>query len=78
LGTQADLPPNFEGGRAKLKVHLAPSGGGEGFFATLRIICAVGDFPESAHDQEGVELSVKHGPKFKEQVSGFTLFIRTE
>ena len=77
-GTQADLPPNFEGGRAKLRVHLAPAGGGEGFIATLRVICAIGNFPESAHDQEGVELNVRRGPNFKDQVSGFTLFIRTE
>lgn len=75
-GPQDDLPSNFEGGRAKLKVHLAPSGGGPGFSATLRIICAVGDFPESAHDQEGFELSIWRGPNFVDQVSGFTLFIK--
>ncbi|MBI3282633.1 hypothetical protein HYZ70_00980 [Candidatus Curtissbacteria bacterium] len=77
-GTQDDVPAGFEGGRAKIRIHLAPSGGGEGFFATMRVICAIGDFPESAHDQEGIELNIRRGPNFKEQVSGLTLFIRTE
>lgn len=73
-GTQPDLPANFEGGRAKIRVHLTPSTGGEGFDGTLRIICAVGDFPSSA--EEGVELTLRHAPNFTDIVSGLTLFIR--
>lgn len=75
-GVPQGTPPEFEGGRAKLLIHLAPNSGGEGFLATLKIICALGNFPEGAHDQEGFELSIKHGPNFKDQVSGFTVFIR--
>ncbi|MBI3282631.1 hypothetical protein HYZ70_00970 [Candidatus Curtissbacteria bacterium] len=75
-GSGEEFPPNFEGGRAKLRVHLAPDSGGEGFLATLRVICTIGNVPKGA--EEGIQLSVKHGPNFKEQVSGLTLFVRTE
>lgn len=74
-GTQAGLPPNFEGGRAKIRIHLTPSGGGPGFDGVLKIFCTIGDFPQSAH--EGVELVLWRGPNFTEKVSGLTLFIRT-
>lgn len=75
-GTQGDLPPNFEGGRAKIRVHLTPDGGGAGFDGSLRIICTIGDFPSSSH--EGVELTLWRAPNFTEKVSGLTLFIRND
>ncbi len=73
-GMQDGLPPNFEGGRAKIKVLLHPSGTSSTFEATLEVFCTIGNFPGSAH--EGVQLKVKHGLNFKDEVSGFTLFIR--
>lgn len=73
-GVPQGTPPEFEGGRAKLAIHLQPDGGGEGFHAKLYIICTLGKFPASAH--EGVELTIQHAPNFSESVSGFTLFIR--
>lgn len=73
-GPQDDLPPNFEGGRARILVHLVAPGGSE-FNAVLKVVCAVGDFPTNAH--EGVELNLKGSPNdFTEIVSGLTIFIR--
>lgn len=75
-GTSPDLPANFEGGVAKLRIHLAPASGGSGFFATLKIFCTIGDFPSTAH--EGIKMVVRRAPNFSQIISGLTVFIRTD
>lgn len=76
-GIPQGLPETFIGGRARMKVHLIPDGGGEGFNAFLKIDCTIGDsIPPSA--VEGVELNVFGSPpNFREEVSGATLFVKT-
>lgn len=76
-GTPQGLPENFFGGRARLRVHLTPDGGSDGFDATLKIDCAIGDnLPSSSI--EGIELNVFGSPpNFREEVSGATLFVKT-
>lgn len=76
-GTPQGLPENFFGGRSRMRVHLAPDGGGEGFDATLTIDCTIGHkIPSSA--KEGIELNVLgNAPNFREEVSGATLFVKT-
>ena len=66
-------PANFEGGLAVIEVHLAPTGGGEGFDATLNLSCVIGHPPTGA--DEGITLAVEEGPNFNHSVSGITLFI---
>ena len=73
-GVIQGTPPELEGGRAKIRVHLSPSGGGSGFDAVLKLYCKLGDFPSST--EEGIRLYVSHGPKFTEQVSGENVFVR--
>lgn len=76
-GIPQGLPENFIGGRTKMKVHLMPDGGGEGFDAILKIDCTIGDnIPASA--VEGVELNIFGSqPNFREEVGGATLFVKT-
>lgn len=76
-GVPQGLPENFFGGRTRMRVHLAPDGGGEGFEAILKIDCAIGDkIPASA--KEGIELNIFGGaPNFREEASGATLFVKT-
>lgn len=76
-GTPQGLPENFIGGRTRMKVHIAPDGGGEGFDAILTIDCTIGDkIPRSA--KEGIELNIfGKAPNFQEEVSGATLFVKT-
>lgn len=77
-GTPQGLPENFIGGRSRMKVHLAPDGGGEGFDAILKIDCTIGDkIPSSA--KEGVELNIfGSAPSFRDEMSGATLFVKTD
>ena len=74
-GSESDLPPTFEGGKALMLIHLSPSTGGSGFDAVLRITCLVGSPPAGAH--EGIRLNVQDVINFNKEVSGLTLFIRT-
>lgn len=76
-GVPQGLPEAFIGGRTRMKVHLTPDGGGDGFDAILKIDCTLGGrIPSSA--AEGVELNIHGGaPNFREEVSGATLFVRT-
>lgn len=76
-GVPQGLPDTFFGGRARMRVHLSPDGGGDGFEAILKIDCTLGDkIPASA--KEGVELNVfGSAPNFREEVSGATLFVKT-
>lgn len=76
-GVPQGLPADFFGGRARLRVHLTPDGGGDGFDAILEIDCAIGDrIPASS--VEGIELNVLgRAPNFREEMSGATLFVKT-
>ena len=74
-GTAPPFPPNFEGGKALVSIHLSPSTGGAGFDGVLRITCLIGSPPAGAH--EGIRLDVQDVINFDKEVSGETLFIRT-
>ena len=74
-GTAPPFPPNFEGGKALVLIHLSPSTGGSGFDGVLRITCLIGSPPAGAH--EGIRLNVQDVINFNKEVSGNTLFIRT-
>ncbi len=74
-GTESDLPPTFEGGKALVRIHLSPNTGGSGFDAVLRITCLVGSPPAGAH--EGIRLNIQDVINFNKEVSGDTLFVRT-
>jgi len=69
------LPPELEGGKALLRVHLTPAAGGAGFDAILRITCTLGD-KVPASSMEGFRLDVPGVINFNKEVSGFTVFIR--
>lgn len=74
-GAAQGFPPETEGGKAEIQVHLTPALGGPGFDAILRVTCELGDkIPASAVD--GVRLNIQGVLNFNEEVSGFTLFIR--
>lgn len=75
-GAVQGLPEEFEGGTARIRVRLIPDGGGEGFNGVLKVVCTLGDdIPSSA--VEGIRLRVIGGENFSDEVSGFTLFVRT-
>jgi hypothetical protein len=74
-GTMPGVPPNFEGGKALLLIHLSPGTGGAGFDGVLRITCLIGSPPAGAN--EGIRLNVQDVINFNKEVSGNTLFIRT-
>jgi len=74
-GTMPGVPPNFEGGKALLRIHLSPNTGGAGFDGVLRITCLIGS-PPPAGGNEGIRLNVQDVINFNTEVSGETLFIR--
>lgn len=65
------LPPNLEGGLARMEVELAPAGSTETLEATLQIDCGI----NSPTGAEGVQLAVEDALTFNHEVSGFTVFI---
>ena len=71
-----DLPAEFEGGRALIKVILDPDSTGPSFEGTLKVTCLLGDkIPKKA--EEGIQLNIREIPiHFNKEVSGETLFIR--
>lgn len=69
-GSVQGIPPQNEGGKALLRIHLSP-----GFDAILRVTCLLGDkVPAGAH--EGIRLAGQGALNFNQEVSGETLFIR--
>ncbi len=70
-GNVPGLPPNFEGGLARIKVELIPAGSDETIDAILRIDCAI----NSPTGAEGIQLAVEEGLNFNTEVSGLTVFI---
>ncbi len=74
-GILQGLPEEFEGGRALIRVHLAPASGGPGFFGVLRVNCLLGKY--RSKDMEGIRLLVPQAKiNFNEELSGATLFVR--
>ena len=70
------LPPpddNLEGGKANIRIHLSPSGGG-GLNAILQIHCLLGAPPPGA--SEGIRLTVQDVINFNREVHGETVFIK--
>ena len=65
--------PTFDGGYARMRIHLAPVGGGAGVDAILEFDCNLGLNPPG--HEEGVRLAIQGGPNFNEKVSGETVFI---
>ncbi len=69
-GVPQGLPPNFFGGKVKLKVSLGDVGRG-----VSTINCELGKIPPGQL-YEGVKLVLGHGWNFTKSPSGQTLFIR--
>ncbi len=76
-GIPQELPEEFEGGRALIKVLLDPDETGPSFDGTLTITCTLGNkIPPKA--KEGIRLAVRGLPiNFNEESSGAVVFIRT-
>ncbi len=70
------LPPSFEAGKAHIRIHLSPDGGGNGFDAILQISCVLPGAKYPAGFEEGVRVVVSDVINFNDQVHGQTLFIR--
>lgn len=64
------LPVDWEGGLARIRVHLSTGPNG-----VLAVDCALGDFPASS--REGATLKIRKTINFNKKISGGTLFIRT-
>lgn len=76
-GSAQGLPEEFEGGKAVIRVHIAVDGGGPEFDGILQVDCVLGDkVPGGA--AEGVRLNVPGVANFNQEVSGATLFVRTD
>ena len=74
-GTSPILPANFEAGKALIRIHITPEGGGDGYDAILQIYCVLpgSNFPPGF--EEGVRLVVPQVANFNDPVHGQTLFI---
>jgi len=76
FGTPGDpFPPEFEGGKAVIRIHLSPSAGGDGFDALLQIYCVIAGVAPPGFG-EGIRLVVPDVINFNTPVFGQTLFIR--
>lgn len=72
-GSEADLPPNLEGGHAVILVQLFV-GGAPVHTAILTVDCEIGK-PPPGHG-EGIRLAVQGALNFNTKVSGLTVFVR--
>ena len=73
-GPVAGFPPNFEAGRATIRVQLFVGGDPVGS-GILTVGCLLGGPKEPGGLFEGVKLSVQGGPNFNKAVATSTLFI---
>ena len=70
------LPPNFCGGRVKMRVLLTPEGTNLRIPAILTVYCVIGDKrPHSA--EEGVRLVIPGHINFNDVTGGENVYIRT-
>ncbi len=73
-GSVQGLPPELQGGKALMRVHLTADGGGPEFDGILWVDCLLGDkIPAGA--AEGVRLDVPGIINFNKEVSGFTVYV---
>lgn len=73
------LPPNFCGGKLKLRVMLTPTGAGFALDGILTVFCIVGPNPPDSHDEpmgEGVTLDVVGVINFTHTSGGQNIYIR--
>ena len=81
-GTSPDFPPNFEAGRALIRIHTTGNGGRTEFDALLFIYCVLPGAAVPPGFEEGVRVNIsgvakrEDVPIFLEPVGGQTLFIR--
>jgi len=71
----APFPPEFEGGKAVIRIHLSPAAGGAGIEAILQVYCVIAGVAPPGFE-EGIRLVVPDVINFNDQVHGQTLFIR--
>lgn len=72
------LPPNFCGGKVKMRVVL--TAGGSQFEGVLTVFCIVGPNPPNSHDEpseEGVTLNIIGVINFNDVMGGENIYIRT-
>ena len=77
-GTSADpaFPATFEAGKAFIRIHLSPEGGGIGVNAILQISCVLPGTKHPPAFEEGVRVVIQNVINFNDPVFGQTLFIR--
>lgn len=73
FGTDPTLPPNLEGGLARVAIELRPAGSDKTLEAILTIDCAINS--PLKPPREGVKVAVEGGLNFNTEVSGLTVFI---
>jgi hypothetical protein len=74
------LPPNFCGGKLKMRVVLTPEGTSLQIPAILTVFCIIGPNPPNSHDDpsgEGITLLVPGVINFNKLVSGMNIYIQT-
>jgi hypothetical protein len=74
------LPPNFCGGKLKMRVVLTPEGTSLQIPAILTVFCIIGPNPPNSHDDEsgeGITLVVPGINNFNKLVSGMNIYIQT-
>jgi hypothetical protein len=74
------LPPNFCGGKLKMRVVLTPEGTSLQIPAILTVFCIIGPNPPNSHDDpsgEGITLVVPGVINFNKHVSGMNIYIQT-
>jgi hypothetical protein len=75
-----EIPPNFCGGKLKMRVLLTPEGTELQIPAILTVFCIIGPNPPNNHDDpsgEGVTLVVPGVINFNKVVSGENVYIQT-
>jgi len=75
-----EIPPNFCGGKLKMRVLLTPDGTDLEIPAILTVFCIIGPNPPNSHDDlsgEGVTLVVPGVINFNKVVSGENVYIQT-
>jgi hypothetical protein len=73
------LPPNFCGGKLKMRVLVTPTGSPVSFDGILTVFCIVGPNPPNSHDEpigEGVTLDVFGVANFNHTNGGMNIYIK--
>ncbi len=77
-GPSPQFPPTFEAGKAVIRIHLSPAGGGPGADAIFTLGCVLpgGEADDPGGAFEGIRVAVEGGPNFNRQEERTTIFIR--